>query len=101
MLQTDADLFSTGERSQSKALSQTGVAISLKRGRAPLLRVCANWQLGNTLHSWCEEIACMWRFTRNDGITEGFHTKMEVLQRQAHGLRNFQNYRLHVRVLCS
>lgn len=64
-------------------------------GFAPLVA------LGNTLHSWREEIACMWRFTRNNGITEGFHTKMEVLQRQAYGFRNFQNYRLRVKVLCS
>ncbi len=64
-------------------------------GFAPLV------QLGHTLHSWREEIACMWRFTRNNGITEGFHTKMEVLQRQAYGFRNFQNYRLRVRVMCS
>ena len=41
-----------------------------------------------------QEIATMWRFTRNNAITEGFHTKMEVLQRQAYGFRNFQNYRL-------
>jgi transposase len=58
-------------------------------------------QLGTTLYTWREEIACMWRFTRNNGITEGFHTKMEVLQRQAYGFRNFQNYRLRVKVLCS
>ena len=58
-------------------------------------------QLGRTLHSWREEIACMWRFTRNNGITEGFHTKMEVLQRQAYGFRNFQNYRLRVKAMCS
>jgi transposase len=58
-------------------------------------------QLGETLHSWSEEIATMWRFTRNNGITEGFHTKMEVLQRQAYGFRNFQNYRLRVKVMCS
>jgi transposase len=64
-------------------------------GFAPLI------QLGNTLHAWREEIACMWRFTRNNGITEGFHTKMELLQRQAYGFRNFQNYRLRVKVLCS
>lgn len=37
-------------------------------------------------------------FTRNNGITEGFHTKMEVLQRQAYGVRNFDNYRLRVRL---
>ena len=42
-------------------------------------------QLGNTLHSWREEIATMCRFTRNNGITEGFHTKMDVLQLLAYG----------------
>jgi transposase len=57
--------------------------------------------LGETLASWSEEIGAMWRFTRNNGITEGFHTKMEVLQRQAYGFRNFNNYRLRVTVLCS
>jgi len=57
-------------------------------------------QLGETLQSWSQEIATMWRFTRNNGITEGFHTKMEVLQRQAYGFRNFQNYRLRVKVMC-
>jgi transposase len=57
--------------------------------------------LGQTLQSWSSEIAAMRRFTRNNGITEGFHTKMEVLQRQAYGFRNFQNYRLRVRVMCS
>jgi transposase len=63
-------------------------------GLAPLV------QLGQTLSSWSLEIAMMWRFTRNNGITEGFHTKMEVLQRQAYGFRNFQNYRLRVQVMC-
>jgi transposase len=57
-------------------------------------------QLGESLSPWSEEIARMWRFTRNNGITEGFHTKMEVLQRQAYGFRNFRNYRLRVRVMC-
>lgn len=46
--------------------------------------------LGETLETWSQEIVAMWRFTRNNGITEGFHTKMEVLQRQAYGFRNFQ-----------
>jgi transposase len=58
-------------------------------------------QLGETLHNWSEEIVRMWRFTRSNGITEGFHTKMEVLQRQAYGFRNFANYRLRVRAMCS
>ena len=57
--------------------------------------------LGETLRSWQEEIACMWRFTKNNGITEGFHNKMETLSRQAYGFRNFENYRTRVRVTCS
>ena len=58
-------------------------------------------QLGETLHSWSTEIATMWRFTRNNGITEGFHNKMELISRQAYGFRNFDNYRMRVKVLCS
>jgi len=58
-------------------------------------------QLGRTLRSWKNEIVRMWRFTRNNGITEGFHNKMEMISRRAFGFRNFQNYRLRVRVLCA
>ncbi len=47
--------------------------------------------LGETLFAWRTEIAAMWRFTRNNGITEGFHTKMELINRdgthQPTGLR--------------
>jgi len=43
----------------------------------------------------------MWRFTRNSGITKDFHTEMEVLQRQAYGFHNFNNYRLRVKSMCS
>lgn len=57
--------------------------------------------LGETLHSWKDEIGCMWRFTRNNGITEGFHNKMETISRVAYGFRNFENYRQRVKVLCS
>jgi transposase len=52
--------------------------------------------LANTLKSWQEEIACMWRFTKNNGITEGFHRKMKLIQRRAYGFRNFNNYLLRV-----
>jgi transposase len=58
-------------------------------------------QLARTLGSWREEIARMWRFTKNNGITEGFHNKMEMIKRRAFGFRNFQNYRLRVRALCA
>lgn len=56
--------------------------------------------LGETLDSWKEEIARMWRFSKNNGITEGFHTKMEMISRRAFGFKNFDNYRLRVRACC-
>jgi transposase len=57
--------------------------------------------LGKTLYQWKEEVVRMWRFTKNNGITEGFHRKMKLIQRRAYGFRNFENYRLRVKVLCS
>ncbi|MEI6056695.1 MAG: transposase, partial [Lentisphaerota bacterium] len=36
-----------------------------------------------------------------NSITEGFHTKMEMISRRAYGFRNFENYRLRVRALCA
>ncbi len=57
--------------------------------------------LGKTLYQWREEVVRMWRFSKNNGITEGFHRKMKLIQRRAYGFRNFENYRLRVRVLCS
>jgi transposase len=56
--------------------------------------------LGRTLCSWKEEVARMWRFSKSNGITEGFHRKMKLIQRRAYGFRNFENYRVRVRVLC-
>jgi len=58
-------------------------------------------QLGRTLGSWAGEIAAMWRFSKNNGITEGFHNKMEMIARRAFGFRNFENYRLQVTVMCA
>jgi transposase len=57
--------------------------------------------LGNTLDDWKDEIARMWRFTKSNGITEGLHNKMELISRRAYGFKNFDNYRLRVRALCS
>ena len=55
---------------------------------------------GQTLKSWIEPIVRMWRFTKTNGITEGLHTKMEMISRRAFGFRNFKNYRLRVIALC-
>ncbi len=56
--------------------------------------------LAKTISKWYEPIIRMWRFTKNNGITEGFHRKMKLIQRRAYGFRNFENYRLRVLVEC-
>lgn len=56
--------------------------------------------LGKTLQTWQEEILRMFVFPYSNGITEGFHRKMKLIQRRAYGFRNFENYRLRVIVLC-
>ena len=77
-------------------------------GKHPVQLVCIDLAthyralvtLGDTLYSWRDEIARMWRSTRNNAITEGFHNKMGLINRQAYGFRNFENYRMRVKVLC-
>lgn len=56
--------------------------------------------LAKTLTSWMEPIIAMWRFSKSNGITEGFHNKMEMMTRRAYGFRNFENYRLRVLAHC-
>jgi len=56
--------------------------------------------LAKTLTSWMEPIIAMWRFSKSNGITEGFHNKMEMMSRRAYGFRNFENYRLRVLAHC-
>ena len=56
--------------------------------------------LAKTLSDWTQEIVRMWRFTRNNGVTEGFHRKMKLIQRRAYGFRSFENYRLRVIAQC-
>jgi len=41
----------------------------------------------------------MFRFTKNNEITKGFHNKMEMISRRAYGFRNFKNYSLRVKAL--
>ena len=56
--------------------------------------------LAKTLTSWLEPVVAMWRFSKTNGITEGFHNKMEMISRRAYGFRNFENYRLRVLTHC-
>jgi transposase len=58
-------------------------------------------RLGRTIRLWFEPIIRMWRFSKSNGITEGFHRKMKGIQRNAYNFRNFENYRLRVLVACS
>lgn len=57
-------------------------------------------KLGRTIRQWFEPIIRMWRFSKSNGITEGFHRKMKLIQRRAYGYRNFANYRLRVLMEC-
>jgi len=61
---------------------------------------CPARALAATLKSWLEPFVRMWRFTKSNGITEGFHAKREMISRRAYGFRNFENYRLRVLALC-
>jgi len=83
--------------------------LTAKRARAKLpqymelldqLRDSPLRALAKTLTSWMAPIIAMWRFSRSNGITEGFHNKMEMISRRAYGFRNFENYRLRVLTHC-
>jgi len=56
--------------------------------------------LAQSLQQWIQPIVIMWRFSKNNGITEGFHRKMKLIQRRAYGFKNFDNYRLRVIAQC-
>ncbi len=90
-------MHKTKNKQQCKGLAITFLRMieQLRQSPLPPLK-----KLAKTLKSWKEEIARMWRFTKSNGITEGFHRKMKLIQRNAYGFRNFENYRLRVRVLC-
>ncbi|MFC3646453.1 transposase [Planctobacterium marinum] len=69
--------------------------LSKGRGYIPRLK-----ERDKTLISWLQPILAMWRYERSNGMTEGFHNKMEMLSRRAYGFRNFENYRLRVMTHC-
>ena len=57
-------------------------------------------EIGVTISKWFLPIIRMWRYRKNNGITEGFHRKMKLIQRRTYGYRNFENYRVRVLVDC-
>ena len=99
-------LYRAKQRLSTLLLKKTLNAKKVKRYLPKLLALLEQFalspakSLANTLRSWIEPIVRMWRFSKSNGITEGFHTKMEMISRRAFGFRNFQNYRLRVLAQC-
>ncbi|WP_200843014.1 transposase, partial [Zhongshania aliphaticivorans] len=87
-------LLKTLTRKRAKAKLPAFMALIEELGASPL------HTLARTLRSWLQPIVAMWRFSKSNGITEGFHNKMEMMSRRAYGFRNFENYRLRVLAHC-
>jgi len=80
-----------------------------KKARSALIRL-TDWlayskipelqTLRRTLKSWREEILNYFKTKLTNGRTEGYNRKAKVIQRNAYGFRNFENYRLKLIYLC-
>lgn len=53
-----------------------------------------------TLMKWKEEILNYFRTRITNARTEGFNRKAKLIQRNAYGFKNFQNYRLKILYSC-
>ena len=99
-------LYEAKQRLMQLLLTKTVNAQKAKQLLPRFLKLLAQLEqsparaLAATLRDWIEPIVSMWRFSRSNGITEGFHTKMEMLSRRAFGFRNFENYRMRVLAQC-
>ncbi len=99
-------LYAAKQRLTTLLLTKTAQAKRVKKQLPEFLTLLQQFKdspaktLANTLISWLEPIVRMWRFSKSNGITEGFHTKMEMMSRRAFGFRNFENYRLRVLAHC-
>ena len=49
--------------------------------------------LRQTIHKWREEILMFFENGLTNGRTEGFNRVAKLIQRNAYGFRNFENYR--------
>ena len=85
-------LYRAKQRLSTLLLKKTLNAKKVKRYLPKLLALLEQFalspakSLASTLRSWIEPIVRMWRFSKSNGITEGFHTKMEMISRREFGL---------------
>jgi len=56
--------------------------------------------LDKTLESWSEEVARMFRFTKSNGILQGFHNKMKMISRRSYTFREWNAPLLGKSPLC-
>jgi transposase len=56
--------------------------------------------LRGTFLKWKKEILCAMRVKWSNGRTEGFNTKAKLVKREAHGFKNWENFRLKFWYAC-
>ena len=102
LFKEDLKAFLMTKTNSKKALKKEGVIAAFVRFLQLLEETGFDLfkTLGKTLKSWGTEILHMFYLPYSNGVTEGFHRKMKLIQRRAYGFKNFENYRLRVIVLC-
>ena len=88
------ELFQTKSATQKQAKTKLIPQLLTFLQNARLTSFDIIQRLANTIESWMEPMARMWRFSKTNSITEGLHNKMELIQRRAYGFRNF-NFIFH------
>jgi len=77
LCQTETERLSGDEGAPAQASQAAFARVCMAAGtNLPKVR---RRLLASTLKSWLEPIVRMWRFSISTEITEGFHTKMEML----------------------
>lgn len=56
--------------------------------------------MADTLSRWAEPLVQFIRKRFTNGLTEGFNTKIKLIQRMAYGLRNEHNRQLRIKAWC-
>ena len=57
-------------------------------------------RLASTYRKWRGSILNAFSFPYSNGVTEGFNNKIKVLKRISYGLKNFEEYRKRILLIC-